>query len=169
MKFFNTKNLVLTAIIAALYSALTIAFAPICYGPVQFRVSEALTILPIFGLPAVLGLTLGCAISNIYGVSIGQTMALDILIGTLATLIAAVITYNIGKTKNKKIKYFVGPLPAVIVNAIIVGIELTFFYEGSLFLNMLYVGIGELLVCYTLGIALLFAIDKNKLNKKIFS
>ena len=169
MKFFNTKNLVLTAIIAALYTTLTIAFAPICYGPVQFRVSEALTILPIFGLPSVLGLTLGCAISNIYGVSIGQTMALDILIGTLATLIAAVLTYNIGKTRNKKIKYFIGPLPAVIVNAVVVGIELTFFYKGSLFLNMLYVGVGELLVCYTLGLALIFIIDKNKLNKKIFN
>ncbi len=169
MKFFNTKNLALVAIIAALYVALTIAFAPICYGTIQFRVSEALTILPIFGLTAVFGLTLGCAIANIYGVFIGQTMALDIIIGTLATLIAAILTYEIGKTKSKKIKYVFGPLPTVLVNAIIVGIELTIFYKGNLFLNMFYVGVGEFLVCYTLGLVFLFAISKNNFNKKIFN
>ena len=62
----NTKSLCLSALIAALYAALTLAFQPISYGAVQFRISEALTLLPVLFPQAVPGLTLGCLISNLF-------------------------------------------------------------------------------------------------------
>ena len=83
MKTLTVKNMVVAAIIAAMYAALTIAFAPICYKDLQFRISEALTVLPIFTIGAIPGLTLGCVISNIYGVVSGNNpiSAIDILVG----------------------------------------------------------------------------------------
>ena len=88
----NTKNLCLSALIAALYAALTLAFQPISYGAVQFRISEALTLLPVLFPQAVPGLTLGCLISNLFN-PMGATVY-DVVFGTLATLIAAVITWR---------------------------------------------------------------------------
>ncbi len=166
----NIKNLVLTSIIASLYIVLTIAFVDLSYSAVQFRISEILTVLPVFSPIPIIGLTLGCFISNIYGVMILKTMPQDIIFGTLATLIAAVLCYYIaGKSKQKSVKYILGPLPTVIVNSVIVGLEITIFAGGNLFLNSLYVGLGELAVCYLLGVPLIFALYKNNLYKKIFS
>lgn len=172
MKFFNTKNLVLTATIAALYTTLSIVFAPISYGPFQFRISEILTVLPIFSPTAIFGLTIGCVVSNIYGVVVDATegaMPIDILIGSLATFLAAYLTYLIGKSNSKTAKYILGPLPAVVVNAIIIGGEITFFGGGNFLFNALNVGLGQLGVCYILGVPLMFALYKNKLYNKIFN
>lgn len=169
MNNFKLKHVILSALIGALYVAVTISFAEISYGQIQFRISEFLTVLPLFSIAAIPGVTLGCLISNIYGVLYGNTMVPDVFFGTIATLIAGITTYFIGKTKKKKIKMMFGPMPAVIANAIIVGIELTLFYEGTLFLNMLFVGIGEIVVCYGLGVPLIAALHKNDIYKKIFN
>ena len=172
MKFFNVKNLVIVAIIASLYTTLSIAFAPISFGPIQFRVSEVLTVLPIFSPTAIFGLTLGCAVSNIYGVvadAVEGSMPIDILIGSLATFLAAVLTYLIGKSNSKTVKYLIGPFPAVLINALIIGGEITFFSGGSFLFNASNVGLGQLGVCYILGVPLMFALYKNSLHKKIFN
>lgn len=169
MNNLKLKHIILTALIGALYLAITISFAPISYGQIQFRISEILTVLPLFSATAIPGLTLGCLISNLYGVSVGETVMPDVIFGTIATLIAAITTYMIGRAKEKNIKMFFGPMPAVIANAIIVGIEITLFFEGTLFLNMLFVGLGELVVCYGLGVPLIIALYKNNLYKKIFN
>ncbi len=176
IKLFNKKNIITTLTIAFLYAVLTIAFSKILssvsFGILQIRISDALTVLPIFSFDAILGLTIGCAIANTYGVFFNDMIPPDIIAGTLATLIAAILTYEIGKTKSKKIKYVFGPLPTVLVNAIIVGIELTIFYtknfKENLFLNIFYVLLAKFVICYTLGLLLMYVLFKNNLYRKIF-
>ncbi|MGL4483633.1 MAG: QueT transporter family protein, partial [Anaerovoracaceae bacterium] len=85
----KTKFLLQAAIIAAIYAALTIALAPISYGPMQVRIAEALTVLPAITPAAIPGLFIGCALANI----LGPYGALDIILGSTASLIAAVSSY----------------------------------------------------------------------------
>ena len=121
----KTSRIARTALVAAAYAVLTLAFPPLSYGPVQLRISEAMCILPFFMGEAVIGLTLGCLIANVIGVSFGMTLPWDILVGTAASFIAAIITYKI------KSKWLL-PLPSVIVNALFVGAMLTYvIMDGS--------------------------------------
>jgi len=152
---FNVNTLTKTAIIAALYTVFTLLIAPFAYGPVQFRLSEALTVLPFIMPEAILGLFIGCIISNIlspYGF-------LDLLCGSLATLLAAYLT---SRATNK----WLAPLPPVIVNAVVIGAVITIsMSEGEAFmatyaLNALNVGVGQVVVCYGLGIPLLLILKK---------
>lgn len=159
----KTSRIARTALVAAAYAVLTLAFPPLSYGPVQLRVSEAMCILPFFMGEAVIGLTLGCLIANVIGVSFGMTLPWDILVGTAASFIAAIITYKI------KSKWLL-PLPSVIVNALFVGAMLTYvMMDGSesvpLWYNILTVGAGQAIVCYGLGMPF-FAVMKKLYNKK---
>ena len=81
---FNTKKLTLAAMIAAVYTVLTLVLAPISYGAVQVRLSEALTLLPVLFPEAIPGVAVGCLLANI----LGGSMLPDIVFGTLATLCA---------------------------------------------------------------------------------
>jgi len=165
------RKILISATIAGIYAALTLAFMPISFGPVNFRISEALTLLPFFSPYAVAGVTVGCLISNLlspYGI-------LDMVFGTLATFIAALLTYYIGRS-NLKFKRFLAPLPPVIVNAIVVGvlINLTLLKGPSggitsislnkeaLLSTMFLVGLGEFIVCYFVGLPLIWGLEKNK-------
>ncbi|MEA5002230.1 MAG: QueT transporter family protein, partial [Christensenella sp.] len=80
------------SLIAALYAALTLLLAPLSYGPVQVRVSEALCVLPFFTPAAVPGLFIGCMLANLYTAGLG---VMDIVVGSLATLLAATLTWLI--------------------------------------------------------------------------
>lgn len=161
-------HLVHGAMIAAIYAAATYlssAFG-IAYGPVQFRFSEALTILSVFTPAAVLGLTVGCFIGNL-----GSPFGIwDIVFGSLATLLAAVTARMLRNVKLKKFP-FLSLLMPVIFNAFIVGAEITFLFptdEPSLtafIISALEVGAGELAVCLAGGIPLYFAIKKAKIFK----
>ena len=154
----NTKNLCLSALIAALYAALTLAFQPISYGAVQFRISEALTLLPVLFPQAVPGLTLGCLISNLFN-PMGATVY-DVVFGTLATLIAAVITWRM------RASIWVRALPPVLCNADIVGLVLTYAYGiDMLWMNMLTVGLGEAVVCYVLGVPMIKLLSRQDLSR----
>lgn len=173
----STKDLTKTAMIAGLYAAITFATFYISFGAVQYRVSEALTVLPAFTGLAVPGLTLGCVIANLFGFIIGANPLglLDALVGSLATLLAALVTRKIAKKISNPIaQYALCPLPPVIFNAIIVGLELTFvFTDGSAFFPQftalsLSVLIGEAVVCYLLGIPLMIALKRHNVYKKIF-
>lgn len=148
----KTKFLVLSSVIAALYAAITMGFYVISYGAVQFRISEALTILPIFTPAAVPGLTVGCLIANI----MGGNGPLDIVFGTLATLLAAIFTRKFRK------KPLIAIFSPVLFNALIVGSLIYYIApnEGALFLNMLTVGFGELVVCYAIGYPLVHFLKK---------
>ncbi len=165
----KTMFVVESAIIAAIYAGLTYfaAVLNVAYGGIQFRFSEALTILAVFYPAAIPGLTIGCFLGNItspYGL-------VDIICGTLATLIAAVLSC---KTRNIKFKDLplLSALFPVISNAIIVGLEITLFMpEGFKFeaflISALQVGLGELVMCYGLGIPLYKVIKRLKLDKKL--
>ena len=166
----RTQYLVQGAMIAAIYTVLTLMAAALnwAYGPVQFRFSEALTILPIFTPAAIPGLTIGCLLSNLwsgYGV-------LDMILGTTATLLAAIATRMVRNICFKSIP-ILAPLPPVVFNGIIVGLEIAILSPGGFvwagFLSAaLSVGLGELVVCYALGLPLATALQKTGVSHKIF-
>lgn len=167
-----TRKLLKIAIIGALYTTLTFISAPLSFGIIQFRISEALCLLPLFVPNSVWGITFGCFASNLIGFFIGfnPTGLIDALVGTLATFLAGVLTYLIGKMFKKKIFYFLlAPLPPVILNAVFVGAELTFVFKGSFIANALSVAIGEAVVCYILGSMVIVALSKNNTYKKYLS
>ena len=147
----STKAIAHIAMIAAIYAALTIALAPISYGPVQLRVAEALTVLPYYYPMAAPGLFLGCFLANIFGGYGWQ----DVVFGSLATLTAALLSRRMPHP-------WLVPLPPVIVNAVIIGTLLHVVTGLPLTLLMLDVGLGQLASCYGLGLPLLYAIKKYK-------
>ncbi|WP_330671487.1 QueT transporter family protein [Anaeromicrobium sp.] len=153
----KTRFLVHGAIIGAIYVVLTIIFAPISYGPMQVRVSEALTVLPFFTPAAIPGLFVGCVIANVYG---GGGMV-DIVFGSLATLFAAFASYKMPK------KILV-PLPPVLINAVAIGLILNYLSNLPFFASALWVGLGQMVACYGLGYPLMMILEKyeNTLFKR---
>lgn len=174
MKSSKTKSITKTAVIAALYAALTYAQGILLPGTttaaVQFRVSESLNVLALFMPEAIPGLTIGCIISNIY--SIGQGLPLDMIFGSLATLGATLCIYFLRNAKIKSYPLFAMLMPAI-WNGVIVGWEIeTFFIEGKFhFADFLFQGglvaLGELGVMLILGTALYYTILKRNLNKEL--
>lgn len=143
------------AMIAAIYVVLTVAGASFSYGEVQVRISEALTILPVFTPAAIPGLFIGCLLSNI----LGGCILPDILFGSLATLIGAIFTWML-RNKNK----FLAPLPPIIANVIVVPFVLRYGYQVPLPIPfmMLTVGIGEVISCGVLGMILYTALSRYR-------
>ena len=134
------------AVIAALYTVLTLAIPVASYGQIQVRISEALMILPVFTPAAVPGLFVGCVLANALGALLGLTAAWDILFGSVATLLAAVCVRLL-----RKQPFWLYMLPAVVFNGVIVGVELSVFYALPLWATMGYVALGEAISCYVLG------------------
>ena len=155
MKNKSTIFLAEAAAIGAIYVVLTLLFAPLSYGEVQIRFSEALTILPYFTPAAIPGLFVGCIIANLFGGAI----PVDILFGSIATLIGAVFTY-----KLRNCSRFLAPIPPIAANSIIVPFVLRFGYGVNLPipLMILTVGIGEVVSCAVIGLILQTALLKNK-------
>lgn len=145
--------------IAAIYVILTEMFAPISFSVGQVRIAEALTILPSFTPAAIPGLFIGCLIGNI----LGGAVLLDIVFGSLATLIGAYFTYLLRK-QNK----FLAPLPPIISNAIIIPLILRYAYgfPDAILFMILMVGIGEVISCGVLGMILYSSLAKHR--HKIF-
>ncbi len=157
----SIRNLTVAGLIASFYVVFTLlsSFLNLAYGPIQFRFSEALTVLAAITPAAIPGLTVGCIIANLnspYGI-------LDVCFGTVATLLAALCAAGCKKIKWKGIPWLSIAMPAIF-NSIIIGAEITLFTEGGNWLTFLYsgftVGIGELLVCYVLGIPLYLIVSK---------
>ena len=142
----NKKVLLIVqaALIAAIYVVLTyfISAFNLASGAIQVRISEALTILPVFTPAAIPGLFIGCLLTG--------CMPLDVVFGSLATLIGACGTYALRKHK------WLAPLPPIVANTIIVPFVLAYVYmaEGTIPFFMLTVGIGEVISCYVLGMIL---------------
>ena len=159
----NVFRLVVLALIAAVYAALTILLAPISYGPIQFRVSEALTVLPFLMPGSVWGIFVGCVLANLYTGSI-----LDIIFGSLATLLAGLFTAWFGKKGDTVKNRVLGCLMPVLFNAVIVGAVLTWGYQiqefesplASYGFNALTVGLGEVGVLYLIGYTLIRQLPK---------
>lgn len=143
----NVRALTRAALIAALYAALTLLLAPISYGEIQIRFSEALTLLPVLLPEAVPALTVGCLLSNVLG---GCTI-LDIVFGTLATLLAACCT------RLLRSRMWLAAAMPVLFNGVIVGAVVHYAYAPvmPLPLCMLSVAAGEAIVCFAVGPMLL--------------
>lgn len=147
----STHHLTQAAVLAAAYAALTIALPGPSFGAAQLRVAEVLTVLPFFFPAAVPGLIVGCLVANLlspYGV-------VDLVCGTAATALAAVLTRRMPSAK-------LAPLPPVLCNGLIVGAMLAWYETGfgsgfwpAFALNGLGVALGELVICYGLGLLLL--------------
>lgn len=159
MKNKNTQKLTLAAMVAAAYAVLSLlgAVFGITYGPIQVRFSEALCLLPFLFPETAWGLGVGCLIANLlspYGV-------LDIVVGSAATLLAALLTARCQKK-------WLAPLPPVIANTVLIGLVLAYEQAGTsaafwptYAFNALTVGLGEAVACYGLGGLLLWRLDKS--------
>ena len=161
---FSTREVAAAGIIAALYTVLAYfsSVFGVAYGPIQCRFSEALCVLPFLTPAATPGLFLGCLAANLlspYG-------ALDIIFGSLATLLAALWTQ---RCRRK----WLAPLPPVVCNAILVGAVITVqqvpteLFWGTFAYNALTVGLGEALSCYVLGGLLLHWLERSQLLQKL--
>lgn len=150
----TTYFLTYGAVIAAVYTVLTMVFAPISFGPVQFRISEVLCILPFFTPAAVPGLFLGCLVSNL----LCGAAALDVIFGSLATLIGAAGSYLLRRNK------WLVCIPPIVANAVIIPWVLRYAYGSADIIPfaMLTVGAGEVLAAGVLGNLLLVTLERYR-------
>lgn len=162
------EKIVVPSIIAAIYVALTAisGLFGLSYYGVQFRISEALAVLPLFSPYATAGLTLGCFISNLAS----PLGIIDIVFGTFSTFFSAVLTRKLAFITFKGVPVL-APLPPVVVGAVVVGAMLSFllpkgfsFYYFIIF--ALSVGTGQFAVCYGLGLPLFLLVKKLKIFKE---
>ena len=164
----KTRFLVHAAVIAALYTVLThlqnLLLPNSTSMAIQFRASEALCVLALFTPAALPGLSIGCMLFNI---TYAQALPLDVLAGSLATLLAVSAMYL---SRRLTVKNY--PAPAMLMpalsNGLLVGWELTVYIGGGFWLNALYVAIGEAAVLLTLGSLLYFAVRRRNLDRKLF-
>ena len=166
------RKIAFAGVIAALYAAITIALQFISFGPIQFRVAEALCILPFFFPFSVWGLFVGCILANML-----SPYPLDIVVGAVASLLAAISTMWIGKLgKERLVAKFLACLPPVVFNAVLIGGMVAFYMMGSgeikefftaFIISMAQVGLGQLVVLYAVGFPLLIYFPKSKVFSKL--
>ena len=163
----HLRGLVVSGLIAAAYTALSLALAPLSFGYAQIRVSEALTLLPLFSPNAIWGVTLGCALTNAIGAAMGINFGIvDVVFGTLATLLSALLTARLQKPRAAGLP-LLAPLPPVLINALVVGVELWYFTSAPLLLCVVGVGFGQLISCYGLGLLLVKAMERTGVDKML--
>lgn len=172
----STRYLLQASAIAALYAALTILQNVLLPGTasmaVQFRVSEVLTILAIYTPAAIPGLTIGCILANIS--SLAALGPYDMIFGSLASLLAALSMYGLKNVRWFKLPILAALMPAI-MNGIIVGFEIEFFFiEGGFhFENFLLQGglvaLGELGVLIILGLPFSKLIEAQRIDKRFLS
>lgn len=150
----KTYFMVFSAVIAAVYTVLTMIFAPVSFGPIQFRISEMLCILPFFTPAAIPGLFIGCFLSNL----LCGAATLDVIFGSLATLIGAIGSYRLRKNR------WLVCVPPILANTIIIPWVLRYAYgsEDIIWYAMITVGIGEILAIGILGNILLSVLNSYK-------
>ena len=174
----SVRKLVHCGVVAAIYVVLCLALQPLSYGAVQVRVAEALCLLPVFGAEYIVGVVLGCFLANLLGSTI-----VDVIFGTLATLLACVVTYKLRNVRFKGLA-IVPSLPPVLFNAVIIGIEIAVMFpdpssSAPLWLACptlaavalafgISVGIGELISCTVLGVLLVKIVETNTSLRKVF-
>lgn len=168
---FTTKRLCRAGIIAALYVALTYAFAPFAYGPFQIRPAEALCLLALLYPEAIPALYVGCMLSNLTS----PYILFDVFLGSFATLLGALGTFAIGKAiKNTPLKIFLGGLFPILANAIIIPLIIVFLCGGSegyasmwtaYFVYAGSIALTETVWVYLLGTPIVLTIEKLTAKK----
>lgn len=152
----STKKIVVTALVAAVYATLTLSLGFISYGPIQFRIAEVMILLAFIRKEYIIGLTLGCFLANV----IGPYGVPDIVFGTTATLMSAILVYLTSKLQ-KKWSLLIASLWPTIINAIIIGAMLNIFFGVPLILGMLQVGFGQFVVITIIGIPFFKMVNKK--------
>lgn len=149
----NSRKLARIALIAAVYVVFTVLppFAGLAYGPIQVRVSEALTVLPYLTPLAIPGLFLGCFLANLAS----PFLAYDLTLGPLATLGAAFLTRRVRRPHW-------APLPPVVVNAIVVSAYVGPLTGMPYLLTVAYIAVGQLVACYGIGYPLLLYLQRRR-------
>ena len=159
----STKKIAKAGIIAALYVVLSLITFPIASGSIQFRLSEGLTLLPLIMIESIPALFIGCFLSNL----ITGCMLLDVIFGSLITLLASALTYLVGKMiKNKWIKYLLGGIFPVILNAFLLPVIWYFCYGKLEYLYILQVAfllVSQSVSVYAFGVPTCLIIEKRKL------
>lgn len=159
-------------LIAALYAVLTLCLPMASFGSIQIRFSEALTVLAVFGRKPILGLTLGCALANAIGLSLGMNIAgaWDIAVGSAATLVAALLSYATRRVTFKGLP-LLAVWPPVLINAVVIGGELNLVLCGGAWesypLFALQIGLGQLIPCVVGGCVVAKAVQKSKSVQKM--
>lgn len=161
----NIRSIAAAAVIGALYAVLTMVLAPISYGAIQFRVSEALCILPYFLPSTAWGLFIGCAVANMLTGNV-----LDIVFGSLATLFAGLCTAHFGKKPSTSLRRIAACSMPVLFNALVVGAVITKAYNGLgilsnlpvFALNAAQVGLGEAAVMFLIGLPLMHYLPRRQ-------
>lgn len=147
------KDYVRQAMVAAIYVALVQIFHFSSFGPIQFRVAEVLMVLVLFDKKYIIGVTIGCFLANL----LGSAIMLDVIFGTMATAIAGILMHF---TKRFVVIALFWP---VIVNAIIIGLILTYAYKyGPFPFHFGSVFVGQAAIIYLLGLPVYFALKNNK-------
>lgn len=134
-KHISVKIIVINAMIASIYAALTLVISPIAYSEIQFRLSEIMVFLAFYNRKYIPGLIIGCIVANLFS----PMGLLDIIFGTISTIIVCISMYLI---KNRYLAAITGAL----ITGIIIGGELWYAYQIPYLINALYVAIGELIV-----------------------
>ena len=171
----KTKIITNQAMIAAIYTVVSTAFSAFTFGTVQVRVSEALTLLPLFSITNIWGVTIGCFLTNLIGFFTGANIlgGLDMIFGTMATFCAALCTYALRKVRIKKIPVF-SVIPPILFNAVVVGWELCVLINGGFnavvfFTQAASVALGQFISCGIIGLAMVEYIEKHKPFKQLIS
>lgn len=171
----KTKKITNQAMIAAIYTVISIALSAITFGTVQVRVSEALTLLPLFSITNIWGVTIGCFLTNLIGFFTGANIlgGLDMIFGTLATFSAALCTYALRKVRIKNLPVF-SVIPPILFNAVVVGWELCVLISGG-FNTVVFiaqaasVALGQFVSCGIIGLAMVKYIEKHDSLKQLIS
>ena len=174
MRNSTVRKITFAGVIAAVYFTLTLLLTPISFGNIQARLSEALTLLALLAPEAIWGVTLGCLLSNVFGVLMGTNIlgVLDIVIGTLATLMAGYLTYRFRKIRIKGIPWLSAFMP-IIFNGIFIGLEFALALASAESFGIVWlvaggeVAIGEAISCLGLGLPLALYLEKNQVINKL--
>ncbi len=157
MSKFNAHRIATIGVVAAIYVVVTIVGADLSYGPIQFRVAEALMLLCFFNKDYIFSLTIGCFIANIFS-TVGL---IDTVVGTSATLISAIMIYLFRKEDNT-VRLVICSLFPVIANGLLVGAELNLVLKLPFWLSVGEVAFGEFVCVTVLGVIVFRLLSKNK-------
>lgn len=155
----SSRRIAIIGMIAAMYTALVLATPMFSFGPVQIRIAEALTILPVLTPLAIWGIALGCFVANLVASPLGP---IDAVVGTSASIIAGIITWRLRDFRIHGLP-IASALSPVIVNAIIIGAMLSVLYHTPFAPMALSVGAGQMIACMALGLPLLKALERKSI------
>lgn len=168
----NSRKIVFLALIAAVYTVLSIVLSFISFGNIQIRIAEALTLLPVIMPLSIYAITLGCFLTNLIGVFMGVNILgwLDVLIGTITTLVAGYLTFKLAKFTLKGYP-ILACLPPIILNGLVIGLELTLVLNGAFDFNFfcimfIEVAIGQSIAIFIFGLPLIKKIKQSNILQK---